>query len=185
MPPLSWNLLRRIRAHLRAGGVIAYATAASFGLGCDPWNVRAVCKIFRLKRRPRAKGMIVVADRWLHLAPLAVRLDADAVAALHAKWPGPHTWLLPAAARVPRILRGRFQTVALRVDTHPDVVRLARRLAAPIVSTSANRSGRRALRTARECARQFGRSVLVVPGRIGHARRPSTVQDFATGRMVR
>ena len=185
MPPLSSRLLRRVRAHLRGGGVIAYATAASFGLGCDPWNVRALRKLFRVKRRPRGKGMIVIADSWQRLAPLAAPLDAAEVAALHEKWPGPHTWLVPAAARVPRVLRGRFKSIAVRVDAHPDAVRLARRLAMPLVSTSANRAGRRALRTARECTRQFGRSVLVVHGRVSRARRPSTVQDFATRRIVR
>jgi L-threonylcarbamoyladenylate synthase len=183
--PLRTALLRRIRAHLRAGGVIAYATAASFGLGCDPYNVRALQRLFRIKRRPRAKGMIVIADRYERLARLAAPLTHEETARLHEKWPGPQTWVLPAARRAPRRLCGYFRTVALRVDAHPDAVRLCRLLRTSLVSTSANRSGRCPIRSARGCLRQFGRSVLVVPGRVGRQKGPSAIQDFQSGKMFR
>jgi L-threonylcarbamoyladenylate synthase len=177
--------LRKVNAHLRAGGVIAYATAASFGLGCDPFNARAVRRVFRVKRRPASKGLIVIADRFARLERFATPLAPRDIVKLHEKWPGPHTWVLPAARRVPKVLCGRFQTVALRVDAHADAVSLCRALRMPLVSTSANIAGRRALRSYRACLRQFGNSVLVIPGRVRGAKRPSTIQDFNTGRIFR
>jgi L-threonylcarbamoyladenylate synthase len=41
------------------------------------------------------------------------------------------------------------------------------------------------LKTARACQRQFGHRVRVIPGKIGAARRPSTIIDFASGRVLR
>jgi L-threonylcarbamoyladenylate synthase len=50
LPPI-----RRIRAFLKRGGVIAYPTESCYGLGCDPRNA-ARWRILRLKGRPRARG---------------------------------------------------------------------------------------------------------------------------------
>jgi L-threonylcarbamoyladenylate synthase len=48
--------IHRLRAYLKRGGIIAYATESCFGLGCDPANRRAVRRILRLKGRPQSKG---------------------------------------------------------------------------------------------------------------------------------
>ncbi|MDP3482629.1 MAG: Sua5/YciO/YrdC/YwlC family protein, partial [Sulfuricella sp.] len=40
--PYSAALIRKVRAHLSGGGIIAYATESCYGLGCDPRNARAV-----------------------------------------------------------------------------------------------------------------------------------------------
>ncbi|MBM4190566.1 MAG: Sua5/YciO/YrdC/YwlC family protein, partial [Betaproteobacteria bacterium] len=58
---------RALQHHLRHGGVIAYATESCFGLGCDPRNRVAVQRLLRLKGRPQAKGLILIAS---HLAQL-------------------------------------------------------------------------------------------------------------------
>ena len=49
---------------LRTGQVIAYATEAVFGLGCDPDNEQAVMRLLDIKQRPMAKGLILVAANW-------------------------------------------------------------------------------------------------------------------------
>jgi len=54
-----------------------------------------------------------------------------------------------------------------------------------LVSTSANRSGQKALRTARECRRVFGHGAMVIDGTVGKRRRPSTIQDLVTGKVLR
>lgn len=51
-----------------------------------------------------------------------------------------------------------------------------------LVSTSANKSGRPA---AAECRRIFGTRVRTLDGRIGTRRRPSTLIDLATGKILR
>ena len=44
---------------LRDGAVIAYATEAVFGLGCDPDNESAVLSLLEIKQRPVEKGLIL------------------------------------------------------------------------------------------------------------------------------
>jgi L-threonylcarbamoyladenylate synthase len=54
-----------------------------------------------------------------------------------------------------------------------------------LVSTSANKSGKKPAKTAAECRRIFGTQVRVIAGRIGPRRRPSTLVDLATGILLR
>jgi len=177
--------VRRIKAHVRSGGVVAYATESCFGLGCDPRNYRAIMRILRLKRRPKSKGLIVIASSFGQLSPYLAPLSAAERETVCSKWPGPHTWLISASDRVLPALRGRHQTLAVRVTAHPDARRLCDMLNMPLVSTSANRRRARPIKRFRECARQFGKHAMVIRGRIGNRKRPSTIQDLKSGDIRR
>jgi len=54
-----------------------------------------------------------------------------------------------------------------------------------LVSSSANRSGLRPLKTYVDCARAFGRDVLVLRGKIGRRKSPSTIIDVKSGQLIR
>ncbi len=164
--------------------VIAYPTESCYGLGCDPRSRRTVVRILRLKRRPQSKGLILIAADPQQFRPY-VQADALQQAVQSGNWPGPVTLLLPASAKCPVWIRGRHTDVAVRHTAHPPAVRLCRRLGTALVSTSANRSGQRALKRAGEVKRVFGKQVRVMRGNIGRDRRPSTIKELATGRILR
>lgn len=176
---------RALRKYLRNGGLIAYPTESCFGLGCDPRNRTAVKRLLRLKRRPQAKGLILIASELRQLKPYIAALTPAQRQQVDATWPGPHTWLVPASARCPVWLTGSHRSIAVRVTAHPLAARLCREIKMALVSTSANRSGGKPAKTWRECRRLFGAEVKVLPGRIGKRRKPSTIQDLASGRVIR
>ncbi len=173
--------LQSLRAYLAAGGVIAYPTESCYGLGCDPRNARAVAKILRLKGRPKSKGLILIGSEPAQFARYLSEPPGD----WPRYWPGPTTLLLPASNRCPRWLTGRHRKLAVRVTAHPEAARLCNALGMALVSTSANRSGRVMLRTPEACRREFGNTVLVLNGRIGKRRRPSTIVDPSSGGILR
>jgi L-threonylcarbamoyladenylate synthase len=177
--------LRRLRAWLLRGGVIAYATESCFGLGCDPRNARAVRRILTLKGRPQAKGLILIGSDFRQFARFLAPVPAPLASRFPAWWPGPNTLLLPASRRCPRWLTGRHDKLAVRVTAHAGTARLCHALGMALVSTSANRSGRRALKSATACRRAFGDRVRVLPGRIGRRRTPSRILDPLSGTVVR
>jgi len=178
-------MLRRARARLKQGGVLAYSTESCFGLGCDPLDVRALRRVIAIKGRPNHKGLIVIAADIEQLRELIQPLSPQQRAELARYWPGHYTFLLPASNRVPALLRGRHDRLAVRVTAHGEAAALCRALGRPLVSTSANRAGQVSLKTARDCRRRFGDSVLTLPGRIGRRPKPSTIIDFASGRVLR
>lgn len=147
-------------------------------------NPHAVQRILQLKGRPKSKGLILIAARAEQLGRY---VDAEALqAAGHSGyWPGPVTLLLPATRHCPPWLTGRHTKLAVRVTAHPVAAMLCEHLGMALVSTSANRAGGRPLKSASDCYRMFGNQIRVIPGKIGTARRPSTIIDFASGCILR
>ena len=182
---LTAALVRKLRIHLKQGGVIAYPTESCYGLGCDPRNRRAVMKLLRLKNRPQHKGLILMGSDFSQLQPYVAPLSAEQMRRIAPAWPGPVTWLLPAVPTTPAWLRGSHKSIAVRVSAHPLAARLCQALGMALVSTSANRTGMVPARSYRQCVRQFGAQVFVVPGQIGRRRRPSTIMDLASGGVMR
>ena len=183
--PLGTQLLRQIRAHLQRGGVIAYATESCYGLGCDPRNYRAVKRLLAIKARPQSKGLILIADDARRFSHILAPLDAGQQGTLAQYWPGPFTFLLPPTPRVPNCLTGHHPRIALRVTAHPDAARLCHALGMALVSTSANRSGQRPAKTYAACSKIFGGSVLVIRGKVGSRKGPSTIMDLISSKIVR
>ena len=186
MSPVSYHRLRLAAHVLRTGGVIAYPTEAVYGLGCDPWDRDAVRRVLAIKARPPSKGLILIAAEVEQLDPFIERLPVERMGEILADWPGPSTWLLPARPTTPAWLTGRFATLAVRVTAHPLASALCREYGGAIVSTSANRAGRRPARTALQVRRALGGQVdrLVVGECVG-ASRPSRIRDGRTGATLR
>lgn len=174
-----------LRAHLRRGGLIAYPTESCYGLGCDPRNLLALKQILYLKGRDTSKGMVLIADCFKRLKFFIRPLSAVDLARVSRSWPGPVTWVVPASAACPPLLTGGRATIAVRVTAHPGAALLCRSLGMALVSTSANKSGKKPAQTAAECRRIFGARVRMIDGRIGQRRRPSTLIDLATGTVLR
>lgn len=177
--------LSRARAVLAADGVLAYPTESCFGLGCDPRRPAAIKRIFSLKRRSRSKGLILIASEIKQIAPFVLPSALQDLDSLRRFWPGPFTLLLPASRVAHPWLRGRHQQIAVRITNHPWAAGLCQAMGTALVSTSANLSGKISLKTATQCRKVFGSHALVMPGSIGFARRPSTIVDIASGKIVR
>lgn len=173
----------KLAAHLKRGGLAAYPTESSYGLGCLPRHTRALAKLVRLKKRPQHKGMIVIGSSAAQLAPLL--RPSENLAALPAG-EKPTTFLLPCRRNTPPQLRGKGRhKLAVRVPAHEGARALCGILGSPLVSTSCNRAGKRPCRTEREARRQFGRNVWVIGGRTGGLKTPSRIIDAETGEQLR
>lgn len=180
-----WQL--RKAAHvLHAGGVVAYPTEAVFGLGCDPNNPHAVRRLLDLKQRDWHKGLILIAADIRQLEPYLLPLNEKLHAQVMATWPGPVTWLLPARPETPKWLRGRFDSLAVRVTAHPLAADLCRAFGGPIVSTSANRAGQQPARSPLQVQLRLGAGVdAIVHGPLGGRLQPSEIRDAASGQVIR
>jgi L-threonylcarbamoyladenylate synthase len=180
----AWRI-RQVDRVLQAGGVIAYPTESVWGLGCNPWKPEAVERILTLKQRSVDKGLILVAGDIEQFDFLLWDLPDGQLAKLRLSWPGANTWLVPHQGRVPPWIHGAHETVALRVSRHPAVRQLCA-VSGPLVSTSANPSGRPPARSRLRIAQYFGGELDdVVAGALGGQHAPSIIRDLKTERIIR
>ena len=126
------------------GGLAVYPTETFFGIGCRADRGDAVLRVFEAKRRKADMPLPVIlgsAEQLELVAAPGPSLASD-LGELAAFWPGPFTLLLPVRSGLPEALTGGTGRIALRVSSHPAARSLATACGFPIVSSSANISGR-------------------------------------------
>lgn len=171
---------------LHLGAVIAYPTEAVWGLGCDPLNEQAVARLLALKQRSEDKGLILIAASIDQFSPYLHGLSAKQRQTLQDSWPAPITWLVPDNGFAPSWIRGRFDSVALRVTAHPVAKSLCEAFGAPVVSSSANTQGRNPANSRLRVQHYFPSSLAtVVPGRLGNDFKPTQIRDLVSGAKIR
>ena len=182
------NKLHLALTQLQQGGVIGYATEAVFGLGCDPDNGDAVQRLLDIKQRPVDKGLVLVAADFSQLRPYLdlSKLPEGRLSVILNTWPGPNTWIIPAKSSVPIWLKGRFDSLAVRVSAHPQVHDLCLAFGKPLVSSSANLAGQPPARSFAELEQQLGTELdYILPGSTQGLANPSLIRDGSTGAVLR
>lgn len=170
---------------LHQGKLLAYPTEAVYGLGCDPLNEQAVMKLLNIKQRPVHKGLILVASDFSQLLPF-VAPNPEMINRIIPTWPGPFTWVLPAQPWVPFYLTGRYNSLAIRVSSHPTIQRLCTYYGGAIVSTSANISNQPPARSALAVRKNLpSKTLLILSGDTALLNRPTPIYSAQTGLCLR
>ncbi|MSP52844.1 MAG: threonylcarbamoyl-AMP synthase [Gammaproteobacteria bacterium] len=171
---------------LKNGGVIAYPTEAIYGLGCDPFNKKAVQRLLKIKQRSIEKGLILIATDWEQVKALTLPIPEERMRKIQASWPGPYTWVFPASPKAPPWITGNFETIALRITDHPIARQLCRQFGDPIVSTSANLAGALPAKTAVELPDSLLAHIdFILNGQTGILETPTMIADAITGEILR
>lgn len=170
---------------LRDGGVVALPTDTVYGICVALTTPGGVERLFRLKRRPAAKGIMLLLDNAAQAGEMGV-MTPPAVALAEACWPGGLTIVVPQRPEValPAALAAGTSTVGLRVPGH-DAPRVLARGVGPLPTTSANVSGLPEAPDAAAIQDQLGDSIdLILDGGRAHGGPASTVVD-CTGPLPR
>ena len=181
---MRWLLESAAIHKLRRGRVIAQATEGVFGLGCRAFDEDACARLAALKGRGQDKRFIVVVADFAQIRA-ALHLQEMSLARIFASWPGPETWVFPAATAAPRWLGSEDRTIAVRVTGHPQLARLCAAVG-PMVSTSANLPGRKPALNLLQVRHYFGTAIdfylageLITPGRV------TRIRDARSGSPLR
>ena len=126
---------------LRSGGVILYPTDTVWGIGCDATNKEAVKRIFEIKKRVDTKALLVLIDNPAKLQAYVEEIP-DMAWDLIELTEKPLTIIYPGAKNLAENLIADDKTVGIRVTGEEFSRKLCSQFRKPIVSTSANISGK-------------------------------------------
>ncbi|HEY8322337.1 MAG TPA: L-threonylcarbamoyladenylate synthase [Candidatus Baltobacteraceae bacterium] len=127
-----------------SGGLLIFPTDTVYGIGCDPYDIGAVDRIYGSKRRPDSKPLT------FHLGSVPEFLEFardNPLAVLAAKrlLPGPVTLIVRRPAWVSDEITSGFPTLGFRVPDD-ELSRAILDRCGPLATTSANISGSQAYR---------------------------------------
>ncbi len=126
---------------LQDGGIILYPTDTIWGIGCDATNTEAVKKIYSLKQRDESKSMIILLDNDNKLLSY-IREVPELTYDLIEFAENPLTLILSGAKNISPALINSDGSIGIRVVKQEFCQQLIQRLRKPLVSTSANISGK-------------------------------------------
>ena len=135
------NELDRAFAALDNGGVVVFPTDTLYGLGVDVFSLPALQRIFTIKGRPAELALPVLVAGLDQVESVALPMSNQAQELAERFWPGPLTLVMRRSPKLPDLVTGGADTVAVRMPAHRIPLALARRLGRPITGTSANLSG--------------------------------------------
>jgi len=181
-----WKLEQQARA-IAGGAVFAYPTDTIWGLGCHPMIESAVDRLQKIKQRSSQKGLILLSAKAEYLSTY---LTDEALAQLNQRTSStiqqPITWICPPSRHCPRYLRGRFNSIAVRITNHDPGCRLSHHLKSPLISTSANISGHPHARNSLQIHRHFhSRLDFIIDGFDCGTQQPSQIRKLIDGKIIR
>ncbi|MGI9309751.1 MAG: L-threonylcarbamoyladenylate synthase [Gammaproteobacteria bacterium] len=177
--------IRKAARIVNSGGVIAYPTEGVYGFGCLPQLNQSVERILELKKRSVKAGLILVAADREQLAGW-IEPTRKERKNMRARMPHPVSWVVTAGPLAPNWITGGRPTIAVRISSHPIVAELCLAVDAPLVSTSANRSGKAAQTTAFGVRRLFhSRLDYILNGATGDCSGASEIRNAATNKVLR
>jgi L-threonylcarbamoyladenylate synthase len=141
---------------LRRGGTVVFPTETLYGLGAMSTDSEAVKKIYLIKKRPQEKLLPVIVGSMGQAKKFFV-LSRNDLKLAGIFWPGPLSLVLKTRSK--RLIKALGNDLlAVRFSADPFAAKLAELCGAPIISTSANMSGKPGCFTVAAVKRQFARS---------------------------
>lgn len=171
----------------KKGGALIIPTEGIYGFAADPFSETAALEVKRIKQRKK-NDFIIVSGDIKHLEPFFEGLDFKFYKKALDKWPGFHTWVLPANENCPSwLINEKTKTIALRQSAHPLVVELTQELNQAIISTSANISGQDESNSKdfQKVYDNFSKDVMFVEGQLGGESKSSPVVNLITDEVYR
>ncbi len=164
---------------LENGGIIAYPTDTSFGIGCDLKNKKAVEKIYKILNLPKNKNLSFLCPNLSNVSEYAV-VSNFAYKTMKRLVPGRYTFILDAAKTVPTTLISKRKQVGIRVPDDSICQAIVEKLERPIISTTAKNSEGQYFLDAVEINEELGKLIDIVidPSEMVEPQGLSTVIDF-------
>lgn len=132
---------RKALVTLKSGGLILYPTDTVWGIGCDARNEDAVRRIYELKQRKDAKSMLVLVGSEGQLERIVDDIPEQAWMLLEAAV-DPLTIIYDKPKGIAPGLLAEDGSLGIRITNENFSKALCERFGGPIVSTSANISGK-------------------------------------------
>ncbi|MFN3910202.1 MAG: L-threonylcarbamoyladenylate synthase [Candidatus Anstonellaceae archaeon] len=179
IPPYKKALKECVLA-LKAGKTILYPTDTLYGIGVDATNRKAIKKIMKIKKRKDDKfSVIVEKERIGKYADVPKKYKK----LIDIFLPGPYTFLLKAKKKLPIV---KNNIIAIRVPKNKFCILLSKALRKPIISTSANISGKSPHYSFDLVPNTIKKQIeVLVDGGKCHYKKGSTIIDLVNKKIVR
>ena len=166
---------------INKGGIVIFPTDTVYGIGCDPYNQKAVLSLYKIKKREKTKPLPVIGYSKKELEKIAEFNDkAEKIAEMF--WPGAITLILKVKDENIKKSLGLGKKIAVRVPNNQCALSLLKECKL-LVATSANISGTTSLTDPNDCKRDLNGYDLIIDGGILSDNGESTIVEIDENKL--
>lgn len=165
---------------IKNGGVVIFPTDTVYGLGTNALLPESVKRIYKIKKRPLHKPLILLIGSKAEVRKLASEISSSAEKLIAKFWPGPLT-LIFKASPLGCLITGGLGTISLRIPKNKIALALIKEAGVPVATTSANISSENSITNILSTTRTLKNRVdLIIDGGKSRLGIESTIVDVTT-----
>lgn len=126
---------------LKQGQLAIIPNDTVYGIIGDATNIETIHQVFKIKKRPYTKPLIIMVSNLDMLSIYTKELNDIEKDLISKYWPGPLTILLPKNDKLSDLITSSSPLVAVRIPQNESLLNIINKLNRPIISTSANITG--------------------------------------------
>ena len=166
---------------LQKDGVIIFPTDTVYGIGCDPYNTKAIKRIYKIKGRDEKKSLPVLGYSKNELDKI-VFFDEKSSKLADRFWPGKLTLVLKIKDEKLKETMNLSDKIAVRVPDNKCILSLLKECKL-LIGTSANISGNSSLIDSKDCDQMLSNyDILIDHGKI-HSDGESTIVEINDNKL--
>ena len=161
---------------IKEGGIVVFPTDTVYGIGCNPYNEKAVKKIYEIKSREKIKALPVLAYS-IDIVKKIVVIDKFTENILQKNWPGPLTLILELKDQELKKSLNLQNKIAVRIPDSDCTLKLLEKCEL-VVGTSANISGNASYTDPNNCIKNIKNYDLFLNGGTITSKGESTIIEI-------
>ncbi len=161
---------------IKEGGIVVFPTDTVYGIGCNPYNEKAVKKIYEIKSREKIKALPVLAYS-IDIVKKIVVIDKFTENILQKNWPGPLTLILELKDQKLKKSLNLQNKIAVRIPDSDCTLKLLEKCEL-VVGTSANISGNASYTDPNNCIKNIKNYDLFLNGGTITSKGESTIIEI-------
>lgn len=130
------NIMQKAKDILLEGGLVAYPTDTSWGIGCSINSRKGIEKLKKLKGNYKSSTPTLICSSISQISEVAF-LNNYYFRLIKQFTPGPYVFVLNATNKIEKKVTMKRIEIGVRIPDHPVPVRIVETLGSPIFSTTA------------------------------------------------
>jgi L-threonylcarbamoyladenylate synthase len=167
------------------GEIIFIPTDTVYGIAANPYNNKAIKKIFSIKKRSLNNSLVLLCSNYKMAKKYAI-FNKIANNLIKNFWPGPLTLILKKTAhsKISKKWLSKNNSIGIRVPDHNVTKKIIDKCKFPIFCTSANISGKKSCRNIKDVVKNFkNEKITIINGGKTKFKKESTIIDVTENKI--
>ena len=166
---------------IKNGGIVIFPTDTVYGIGCNPYNINSIKKIYEIKSREKIKSLPVLAHS-LDIVKEIASIDGFTEKIMKKYWPGPLTLILKLTDQKLKKSLNLENKIAVRIPDSKCTLKLLEKCGL-LVGTSANISGNSSYTNPDECLKNINNYDIFLNGGTITSKGESTIIEIENDKI--